>query len=350
MQQEEMLTVQVKNTMLQLNGQNLKLAAKNGRNSKTPGLHLSATHAKEAMGRLTASPSTQEGAAQLDTSVLKPPISESHPLRRPLKLAPLELPEEVREAQRQKLKFIQQEVAPAAHTPDLTLNEPQMRKPKSCIKQRLVKATVRPSAHVEPLKALHQNRSLRPQLSRTNPIEQNGDKHLEDVVCRGTPAPLCSKPAPPLLSHRIKAPAARGGEAARQNHVQQETRRRRLRLRRAQCLEEDQCCSNTSTRGLSADEGKLAQGVRGKGQRAEGAWRGQPQAGNGIKDPPASTASWECASARKSHREDGSQQSVQWPLSRQSAECGNNKHTLDGVKPSTFNGRLKRKKNLDHKA
>eukprot|EP00064_Thunnus_orientalis_P000105 superscaffoldBa00000005_g105 len=267
-----MLTIQVKNTMLQLNGQNLKLEAKNGRNSKTPGLHLSTTHGKEAVGRLTASSPTQEGTAQLDLLLLKSPKpvlereAENRPVRRPLKLAPLELPEEVRESQRQKLKVIQQEAKPAAY------------------------------------------------------------KHLADVVCRGTPAPLCSKPVPPLLSPRIKAQAACGGEAACQNPstLQQEMGRRRVRLRRAQCLEEDQCNSNTSTGGLSADEGKLAQGVQGKGQRADRALRSQPHAGKGIKESPA--ASWEYRSVRKGHHEDCSQQSARCTMNRQSAEGCKNVH------------------------
>ncbi|XP_044192224.1 uncharacterized protein LOC122970211 [Thunnus albacares] len=351
-QQEEMLTIQVKNTMLQLNGQNLKLEAKNGRNSKTPGLHLSTTHGKEAVGRLTASSPTQEGTAQLDLLLLKSPKpilereAENRPVRRPLKLAPLELPEEVRESQRQKLKVIQQEAKPAACKLDGIVNEPCTRKAKSCVKQRLVKAAVCPSASTEPLKAKQQKKSSRPQLTRSEPIEQNADKHLADVVCRGTPAPLCSKPVPPLLSPRIKAQAACGGEAACQNPstLQQEMGRRRVRLRRAQCLEEDQCNSNTSTGGLSADEGKLAQGVQGKGQRADRALRSQPHAGKGIKESPA--ASWEYRSVRKGHHEDCSQQSARCTMNRQSAEGGSSEHTLDDVKPNASNWRLKRKKPL----
>ncbi|XP_051245421.1 uncharacterized protein LOC127357338 [Dicentrarchus labrax] len=350
-QREEMSTIQVKNTMLHLSGQNLRLAAKNVRNSKTPGLHLSATHGKEAAGRLTACSPTQEGTAQLDL-LLKSPRhdpereAEKQPVRRPLKLAPLELPEEVREAHRQKLEFIQQEAEPASCKLDVTVNEPRTRKVKSCVRQRLGKAAVCPSASTEPLKAQHQNRSSRPQLTRCNLIEQNGDRHLEDVVCRGTPAPLRSKPAPPLLSPRVKARAAPGAEAARQTPgtLQQETGRRRLRLRRAQCLEEDQCNSNTSTGGLSADKGKLAQGVQSKGHRAERAQRVQPHTGKGLKEPPA--VSWEYGSVRKSHQEDCSQQSARCTLNRQSAEGGSSEHALEGVKPSASNWRLKRKKPL----
>ncbi|XP_037651090.1 uncharacterized protein LOC119503388 [Sebastes umbrosus] len=342
---EEMLTIQVKNTLLHLNGQNLRLAAKNGR-------HLSAAHGKETVGRLTACLPTQGGTAQLDSSLLKSPRpdserkAENQPVRRPLKLAPLELPEEVREAQRQKLKFIQPEAKPASRKLDVTANEPRTRKVKSSVRQRAVKAAVCPSACTEPLKAQQHNTSSRPQLAPSIPVEQSGDKHLVDVVCRGTPAPLRSKPAPPVLSPRVKTQAARGAEVARQNPSipQQEAGRRRLRLRRAQCLEEDQCNSNTSTGGLSADKGKLAQGGQGKGQRAERAPRVQLHAGKGIKEPPA--ASREHASVRKSHQEDCSQQSARCTLHRQSAEGGSGERALDGVKPNASNWRLKRKKTL----
>ncbi|XP_035849280.1 uncharacterized protein LOC116035440 [Sander lucioperca] len=311
-QREEMLTIQVKNTMLHLNGQNLRLAAKNGRNSKTPGLHLSATHGKKTVGQLMACSLTQEGTAHLDLLLLESPRpdsereAQSQPVRRPLKLAPLELPEEVREAQRQKLQFIQQEAKPASCRLDATVNEPRTRKVKSCVRQRLVKAAVCPSVSTEPLKAQKQNPSSRPQLTRYVPVEHNGHRHLEDVVCRGTPAPLCSKPAPPLLSLRVKALATRGAEVARQNPstLQEEVGKRRQRLRRAQCLVEDHCNSNTSTGGLCADKGKLAQGVLGKGQRVERERvpRVLPHPGKGIKEPPA--ASWEHGRVRKSYQED----------------------------------------------
>lgn len=302
------------------------------------------------MGQLTASSSTQEGTAQLDLLLLKPDLERdaaNQPVRRPLKLAPLELPEEVREAQRQKLKSMQQEAKSAFCKLDKTVSEPHTRKVKSSVRERLVKAAVCPSASTEPLKAQQQNRSSRPQLTRSNPIEQNGDRHLEDVVCRGTPAPLRSKPAPPLLSPRVKARAARGAEAACQNPntLQQETERRRLRLSRAQRLEEDECHSNTSTGGLSADKGKPAQG---KGQRADRAPRGLLHAGKGIKEPPA--ASREYGSVRKSHPEDCRQQSARCTLNRQLAEGGSSDHALEGVEQSASNWRLKRKKNPDHKA
>ncbi|XP_035039121.1 uncharacterized protein LOC118124972 [Hippoglossus stenolepis] len=338
-QREEMSTIRVKNTMLLLNGQNLRLAAKNGRVSKTPGRHLSAKHGKEAVGQLTASPVTQEGTAQLELKPTRPDLereAENQPVRRPLKLAPLELPEEVKEAQRQKLKFGQQEAKPASCKLDVTLNA--TRKVKSSVRQRPIKAAPSPSASTQTLKAQQQNRSLRPQPTHPSPAEQNGDRHLEDVVCRGTPAPLCSKPAPPLLSPRGKAQASRGGETTRPSlsSLQQETAgRRRLRLRRVQCLEEDQCNTNMSTGGLSAVEDKLAQGVRGTGQQL---------AGKGIKEPPA--ASLERGSIRKSHQDVCCQQAGGSTLNRQSAEGGSSGHAPDSVRPNASNWKSKRKKAL----
>ncbi|CAB1456836.1 unnamed protein product [Pleuronectes platessa] len=339
-----MSTIQVKNSMLLLNGQNLRLAAKNGRVSKTPGLHLSAKHGKEPVGQLTAPPVTQEGTAQLDSLVLKTPRPDLE--RRPLKLAPLELPEEVKEAQRQKLKFGQQEAKPASCKPDVTLNA--TRTGKSSVRQRPIKASPCPSASTQTLKAQQQHRSLRPQPTHPSPAEQTGDRHLEDVVCRGTPAPLCSKPAPPLLSPRGKAQNSCGGETTRlsPSSLQQETAgRRRLRLRRVQCLEEDQCNTNMSTGGLSAVEDKLAQGVRGTGQQAERALlRGQQLAGKGIKEPHAS--SLERGSIRKSHQEVSTQQAGGSTLNRQSDEGGGRGHAPDSVGPSASNWKSKRKKAL----
>lgn len=347
------MTIQAKNTMFHLNGQNLRLAAKNGRTLKTPGHHLSLTHGKELVGRRMAGPSTHKGMAPLD-SLLKPPRPhlerevESQQVRRPLTLAPLELPEDIREAQRQKLKFMQQEDKPTSCKPDVTVNETPTRKVKSCVRQRLVKAAVCPPVSPEPLKA--QNRSSRPQLTRTNPIEQKGDRHLEDVVCRGTPAPLHSKPGPLLSSVRLEAQAACGTEEGHQNTstLLQETGRRRLRLRRAQCLEEDQHNSNTSTGGLSAEKGKPAQGVQGKGQQAERDRRGQPHAGKGMKQPPA--VSWECGRVRKSYEQDCNQQSARCTPNGQSDEGENSGHALERVKPSASNWRLKNKKTLHDKS
>lgn len=346
-QQKEMLSIQVKNTTLDMNGQNLRLAVKNGNSSKTPGHHLSAAHGKEVVGRLVDYSSTQEGKAQLDL-LLKSPRPhlekevEIQQVRRPLTLAPLELPQKVREAQRQKLNSGQQEVKPRSCKLDVMVNETCARKVKSCVRQRLVKASAFPSASAEPLKV--QYASSRPQLTRSNPIEQSGDRHLEDVVCRGTPAPLHNKHS---LPSRAKAPAAcdiKEGHQQNTSTLLHETGRRRLRLRRAQCLEEDQHNSNASNGGLSAETVKLAQNIPGKGQRADRPLRDQPHDGKGIKQAPA--ASWGYGSVRRSNQEASSQQSAGCILNRQLASGRGNECALDGVKPSASNLRLKSKKTL----
>lgn len=343
-----MLTIQVKNTKLHLNGQNLRLAAKNGCNSKTPGLHLSATHGKEAVGWTMASPLTHEGTTQLDLLLLKSPQpyldreAENQPTRRPLKLAPLELPEEVRETQRQKLKFVQPEAKPASCKQNVVLNEPQTCKVKSCVRQGPVNTAVSSSASTEPPKTQQQRRFSRPLLSHSNPMEQNADRHLKDVMCRGTPAPLCSKPPPPLFSPRLQAQAAhRKDVACRNPKLQQETGKRRLRLMREHCLKDDLANSNRST--LSAGESILVQDVH-KGQLPEAAPRGQPRPVKGIKETPV--ASVEHRSNRKSHQDNQSTQSPRCTVDQQSAEGGSNKHAIDSVKLSASNSRLKRKNPL----
>lgn len=329
--------------MLHLNGQNLRLAAKNGRTSKTPGHHLSVTHGKEVVGRLKACSATQEGTAQLDLLLNSPrPHLESeirnHHVRRPLTLAPLELSEEVREAQRQKLKFIQEEAQSTSCKPDETVNETLKRTVKSCVRQRPIKASACPSASTEPLKA------QRPRLKCSNPIEQTRECCLEDVVCQGTPAPLYCKPGLSLPSLRVKPQEVCGAQGG-QHQIPStlgETGKRRLRLRRAQCLEEDQQNSNVSTQELSAGKGKLAHGVRGRGQQVERVSRGQHHPGKGIKQLPV--ASWESVSVRKSHHEDYNQQPARCSLNRQLAEGGSSDRALEGVKPSASNCSSKSKK------
>ncbi|XP_068189734.1 uncharacterized protein [Antennarius striatus] len=335
--------------MLHLNGQNLRLAAKNGCNSKTPGLHLSATRRKEAVGRPPPCSLTQEGTAQLDVLLKqhRPDLereAESHLVRRPLMLAPLDLSEEVREAQRQKLKFLQQDTKPTSCKPDVTANESSTRMVRSSVRQRPLKATVHSLASAEHLKA--QNTSLRPQLTHSKPTEPNKDSHQE-VVCRGTPATLCNRPAPPLISPRAKFRVSCAAETVCQDPstLQQELGKRRLRLRRVQCLEEDQDNLNTSTGGLSADRGELSQGVQGKGQQVEKApGGGQQYDGKSIKKPI--TASLEYENIRKSHQKVCSVESVRCILNEQSAEGGSNERLPAGIKPKASNLILKRKKPL----
>ncbi|XP_062343212.1 uncharacterized protein LOC134041005 [Osmerus eperlanus] len=243
---QEPLTSQAKNTTMHVNGQYLRLAAKNGPNSKTPGLLLSATHGDEAAGQLTPTMPTQEGTAQRDSLLLRSPLPDSEreganlPPRRPQKLAPLELPKEVREAQRQKIKGIQQEAKAAARKLDVAGHEPYPRKVKAG--------------------------------GRETDDHKHGVRLPEDAASQAAPPPVSSKPAPPTLASDVKAPATRGAGSACQNSgtLQQETAGgRRLRLKREERLEEDQSKSNMSTEGSSVEEGKLAQRGHSKGQRAE---------------------------------------------------------------------------------
>lgn len=317
--------------MLHLSGQNGRLAAKNGRTSKTPGCHLSVTCRKEAVGHVTACSSTQEATTRLD-QLLKSPRPQierevlNRQLRGPPMLAPLELPEEVREAQRRKLKLILQQ----AKSPEDTCT----RKSKSCV--RLVKAGACPSTSTEPPKA--PNRCSRPQLTRSTPVEQKEDGNLQEVVCHGTSAPLHINLGPP--SPRIKV------EEGTQNPstIPLETGRRRLRLRRTQCLEEEQHNSDTQTEEVSVEKGKVAQGARDKGQQVKKAPRGQLQAGKGIKQPPA--AFWDYGSIRKRDQEDCSQQSARCTWNEQSAKDGRREDVHDGANPNDFNWKIMGKKLL----
>ncbi|XP_021177796.2 uncharacterized protein LOC105933913 [Fundulus heteroclitus] len=272
-QEEIMLTTHDKNGGLYLTGHSIKQATNNSHNWTTPGLHMSGTHGQESVGQLATSSPTQEGMAQLGSLALKPPrhdserLAEDQPPRRPLKLTPLELPEEVREAQRKKLNLIYQDAKRAACKLDIRLNSNAMCKPKPIVRQKLVKAVMSPSASTVPVKTAPRQKSPRPQLARSDPVE----KQLQDVACRAIQASVRDKAAPPLLPAAIKAEAACDGEASRKNPtaLRPVAERRRLRMRREKCLEEDQCQSNTSPGRLSTDGGRFTQGVRGKGQQTE---------------------------------------------------------------------------------
>ncbi|XP_056272433.1 zinc finger protein 512B [Pseudoliparis swirei] len=168
--EKKMSTVQVKNTVSHPSGQNLRPAAKNGRNSKTPGLRLSGTK-----GRETSSTVPTRGGP-LGFKLPRPDSQReagSRPLRRPPKLAPLELPEEAREARRRKLKLIQQEVEPADHELDVRATEPPAGQLKSCARRGPVKAAAGcPPASTEPLKAQRRHTPSRPGGTRPVPVQR----------------------------------------------------------------------------------------------------------------------------------------------------------------------------------
>lgn len=307
--------------MLHLNGQNLKLAAKNGRAFKTPGHHLSATQGKDPPVTRKAAPLPPP--PQLDSFLGTPGPRldrgvENERVRRPAALAPLELPEKVREAQRQKLKlWTEPEGRAASCKADASANpETLKKKARSCARQRVLKPLTCPATSVEPLKS--RNRS--PRLSRCQPAQPDKDWSLEGVVCRGTPAPLHNKPPSVLPSLRVRAAGAgqrQSPEEGRRSSSPSalEAGGRRQRLRRAQRLEEDQ------HPGLA---GKPCPGVQAKGQG---------HAGKGVQQPPIPADPWEPAGVRRGRATGGGPRPARIALRRESAEGGSGDPAREGVKP-----------------
>lgn len=245
---------------MHLNGQNLKLAAKNGRAFRTPGHHLSASQTKDPPPTRKAAPLPP--SLQLDlllaTQGPRPDRGvQNERLRRPAALAPLELPEKVREAQRQKLKLWTEPESQAASCKATGNTDTLKKKARSCARQRAPKPPACPDTSAEPLRS--RNRSPRPRLSRCEPARPDQDWSLEGVVCRGTPAPLHNKPPSLLPSLRVRVAGRQSPEGGQRSSSPSalEAGGRRRRLRRAQRLEEDQ------HPGLSE---KLSPGVRAKGQ------------------------------------------------------------------------------------
>ncbi|KAJ8403076.1 hypothetical protein AAFF_G00359920 [Aldrovandia affinis] len=270
---EEPLTPRGKNTMTHLSGQNLRPVSKNGRDSKAPGRHLSPGRSEVTAAQLTAAGAPREGAARGDPPPEPERERENLPPRRPLRLAPLELPKEVKESQRRKIKGIQQEAMAATRKLDALGNGPRPRKARTDARRgparspgRSPRRPLREPAEREaprPMKALL---PVAQALANGIPCGDGGGVGREGA--RGQAA-LLSKPAVPP-SADARAQPARTGEA-----TAGDTGRRRLRLRRAQGLDdEDQNKSSVSTAGrLSSDEGKEGQAGKEKGQRAEKALR-----------------------------------------------------------------------------
>lgn len=227
---------------MHLNGQNLKLAAKNGRAFKTPGHHLSASQSKDPPPTRKAAPLPPSLQLDLLLATQGPRGVENERLRRPAALAPLELPEKVREAQRQKLKlWTEPESRVVSCKPEATANPDTLKKKaRSCARQRAPKPPACPDTSAEPLKS--RNRSPRPRLSRCEPARPDQDWSLEGVVCRGTPAPLHNKPPSLLPSLRVRTTGRQSPEEGQRSSGPSplEAGGRRQRLRRAQRLEEDQ--------------------------------------------------------------------------------------------------------------
>lgn len=262
--------------MLHLSGQNLKLAAKNGRAFQTPGHHVSASQDKDPPPTRKAAPLPPSLQLDLLLATQGPRADrglENKPARRPAALAPLELPVKVREAQRQKLKLrTEPENRVVSCKAEATANPDALKKKaRSCARQRAAKLPACPDTSAQLLKS--RNRS--PRLSRCEPARPEQDWSLEGVVCRGTPAPLHNKP--PSLLPSLQVRAAGGG--SQQSPVQErrssssgplEAGGRRRRLRRAQHLEEDQhpgLALKPSPDVLAKGQGHAEKGVQLPGVR-----------------------------------------------------------------------------------
>lgn len=111
-----------------------------------------------------------------------------------------------------------------------------------------------------------------------------------------------TKPRPSTPQIRPQATCGTQESTQHPSSLLQDTRRRRLRLRRTQCLEEDHQLSASSRADLSVEKGNLAQGVQGRNERTA---RGRHHTGKGISQSPA--ASPENRSIRKIHQEHCSQ-------------------------------------------
>ncbi|XP_064204304.1 serine/arginine repetitive matrix protein 1 [Anguilla rostrata] len=270
---EEPLTLQGKNMMTTLSGQNLRPSSKNGWDSKAPGHHLSPGCRENTAAQLTAAGPPLESAPRRDPSPRDRQRERENlpPPRRPLKLAPLELPKEVRESQRRKIRGVQQEAAAAARKMDAPGNEPCPRKARTGTGGGRARSPERrPSG---PLREPVEREAPSPAKAQA-PVAQVRSAGLLRAagVARGDgprgPTALPSKPAlPPGPDARVRA--ARAGEVAAGNPgTFQDVGRRRLRLRRAQGVDEDQGRLSVSmTCGLSAGEGREGDGK--EGQRAE---------------------------------------------------------------------------------
>lgn len=210
--------------------------SKKGCLSRVPALHLLSTHAEDSV-RLTLSSSSSiqdQGRSPAQASERE---SENLPPRRPLKLAPLELPLEV---QQQKLKSAQE------------AEETYLRKAKVCWQDGPDKSPERSplSTITEPPKPL----------LPVNQVKHGSDRPAGQTEGDST---VYSTRAPEKVCQSENSNSQSAAPTKNQDPV-----KRRLRLRRTQRLEEDQSKSSSSTGGLSADESKLAPAVPAKSQGA----------------------------------------------------------------------------------
>ncbi|KAL4629909.1 hypothetical protein GN956_G17186 [Arapaima gigas] len=241
---EEPLTPQVKNIMTHLSCQNLRLAAKNGPDSSTVGLCPSHGRGDVAGGPLSGHKDSQE-----HLTPRSPLTEENKPPFRPLRLAPLELPREVKEAQWEKMKAVQGEANTAARKLDFMRTEPWPQKMKPTLQDHLSHPAGWPKGRdrVAPVKA--QNPSLVP-MHQIQPTT---------ALPRGSPARGGGQWMSPILPSLPPFPNPHGKTlCVRENKeaTLQEASRRQWRLMRTQGLDRDQDISSTAEGGLPQEEGQ----------------------------------------------------------------------------------------------
>ncbi|XP_030203405.1 uncharacterized protein LOC115535939 [Gadus morhua] len=254
---------------MHLSGRNFTLQAKNGRRSKTPGLHSSAA-ADEAAARLTSAARSQRDSLPLRCPAPHPEGTGGDvgplPLRlAPLKLAPLQLPKE-------KKKPTDKQTSGSARKKALKSPAPA---PSS-------------SAPTEPSE--DSRRPLGSRVVRAGPPEQTADRPLRgDMLCRG--AAVHTKPSPPSSSLRSPTPAlVVPGQKPPGAAAPPETGRRRLR--RPPPMEEGRSHDIAATGDPKspppaapvARQGPEASGARAGGRGQEGRRAaGPPDPGGGRR-------------------------------------------------------------------
>ncbi|XP_041105167.1 uncharacterized protein LOC121315183 [Polyodon spathula] len=231
-QNEELVTSQFKNTVSEV-----KPLVKNGKVLKAHGFHLSNSRGDDRPGQVTAKP-LFEGPAPTEAvpvrSTPQPKESEDICSRRPLKLAPLELSSEVKEAQLQKIKGIQLEANMATQKLAATIDEPYPRKGKNQTKEDFdTSAGMFKSSHLKetPLAQtpLNTARSIR---AAPAPIIQDERKSI--LPCK----PLIPKLA--IAKHEAQEQCSRDSSKHCENpNLLHTSGRRRLRSKQGKGLEED---------------------------------------------------------------------------------------------------------------
>ncbi|KAA0710004.1 hypothetical protein E1301_Tti018241 [Triplophysa tibetana] len=223
-----------------------------------------ATNAGESSSYITLSSSSVSSSSMPDQTGAppQPPQREREvenlPPRRPRKLAPLEVPTKVREAQRQKIK----------------LDGQRPRKPKVGWKDTSDKSPERYPLSIltEPLKPQQRvTGALLPPVNRLKPGSDRSTGGVEVGRVESNPTPKAKFHTSSFCQNNrpTQVYPARAPENSNQLAVSprsQDAVKRRMRLRRTNRLEEDQSKSSSSTGGLSADEGKTASAGPGKGQ------------------------------------------------------------------------------------